>query len=170
MMAVPLAAEAVVVTVMVAVPPAVTDAGVKLAVTPAGAPDADSATGCAVPDTTAVDTVTVVDEPAVTVPEPGLSDSEKSLAGVVPDGRNDHCRAGPPVHLTSTTFPPDWAAQRLLITRNAPWKVNCWLAAPLHAAVVNAVPTVELLPGSFRHCPEDLFLYWPMVLLGWAPP
>src|SRR5690348_14706942 len=77
----PLAAAVVVDTERVAVPPAVTDPGLTEAVTPAGAPRADSATDCAGPAVTAVLTLAVVDEPAATDPEDGDSDTEKSLVG-----------------------------------------------------------------------------------------
>src|SRR5438094_5131443 len=202
MVAVPAAAAPAVATVIVEVPPAVTDDGLKLTVTPAGAPLADSFTDCAVPDTTDVDTFAVVDAPAVTEPDPGLTESAKSLppvpAGVkvrwlaapeqlpattlapdarthlcpvwiseiVPFGLTDHCCAGPPVQVCSATFPPEIPAHLLLMIRKAPWKVNCWLAALLHAAVTRAVPD----DGALRHCPVDLFRYWPTVLCACAPP
>jgi len=64
-------------------PPAVTEAGLKDAVAPVGRPDAENDTDSAVPEVTAVLTVAVVDPPAVTVPEVGLTESEKSLAAWV---------------------------------------------------------------------------------------
>jgi hypothetical protein len=79
----PGAAEAEVVKVTVDEPPAVTDAGLKETVTPAGAPDADRLTDCAEPEVTAVLTVAVVDEPGFTAADAGESDSEKSLPGLV---------------------------------------------------------------------------------------
>src|SRR5436190_1517432 len=60
-------------------PPAVTEVGLNVAVAPVGRPDADSDTDSAVPEVTAVLTVAVVPLPAVTVPEFGLTEMEKSL-------------------------------------------------------------------------------------------
>jgi hypothetical protein len=60
-------------------PPDVTEVGLKEADTPAGRPDAESATVCAEPEVTVVETVVVVDCPAVTVPAVGLSEMEKSF-------------------------------------------------------------------------------------------
>ena len=69
--------------VNVADPPAVTEEGLNDAVTPAGKPPVDNATDCADPDVAAVATVAVVDPPAVTDPEEGLAEMEKSLGGGV---------------------------------------------------------------------------------------
>src|SRR5579859_3047172 len=66
-------------SVRVLLPPAVTDAGLKDAVTPAGRPEADSAADSAVPETRAVETVAVAAEPAVTEPEVGEAAIEKSF-------------------------------------------------------------------------------------------
>src|SRR6266516_738608 len=77
---------------MVALPPAVTELGLKLTVTPAGVPDADRLTDCALPDVTAVVTVAVVEPPAVTEPEDGDSDTEKSF-WVPPPGSEAKCGA-----------------------------------------------------------------------------
>jgi hypothetical protein len=60
-------------------PPELTDAGLKLALTPAGRPDAESATDCAAPDVTAVAMVEVVALPAVVDVDDGLADIEKSF-------------------------------------------------------------------------------------------
>lgn len=60
--------------------PAVTDDGENDAVTPVGRPVAPSETVCAEPEVTAVETVGVVPDPAVTDAELGLIDSEKSFA------------------------------------------------------------------------------------------
>jgi hypothetical protein len=59
--------------------PAVTEVGLNVTLPPAGTPVALKVTVCAVPETTAVDAVAVAEEPWVTVPEAGDSDSEKSL-------------------------------------------------------------------------------------------
>jgi hypothetical protein len=66
-------------SVRVLPPPAVTDAGLKDAVTPAGTPEALSATDSAVPETSEVPTVVVAAEPAVTEPEAGEVAIEKSF-------------------------------------------------------------------------------------------
>src|SRR5919205_3326877 len=81
---VPAVMAAGVVIVIVDDPPEVTEVGLKLTETPAGAPVAERATVCALPEVVAVTTVAVVMEPAPTVPEAGLSATEKSLAGAVP--------------------------------------------------------------------------------------
>ena len=65
--------------------PEVTEATPKVAVTPAGAPETDSATVWAVPEVVAVATLAEADPPAVTVAAVGETETEKSLA------------AGPPV-------------------------------------------------------------------------
>src|SRR4051812_14780238 len=77
-------AAVVVATVMVDDPPDVTDAGLKLTETPAGAPELVSVTVCALPEVVAVLTVEVAEDPGLTVPAVGLSASEKSLAVDVP--------------------------------------------------------------------------------------
>ena len=76
-----LAAAADAVRVRVADPPAVTLVGVNDPVTPAGKPDTDSDTVCAVPLTRVVDTVTAADVPAITLTLGGLTASEKTLGG-----------------------------------------------------------------------------------------
>ena len=53
------------------------------AVAPEGSPLALSETDCALPEVVAVDTVAVVPFPAVTVPEVGLTEIEKSFGGGV---------------------------------------------------------------------------------------
>ena len=73
------------VTVIVDELPAVTEVGLKLTVTPDGVPEADRLTDWADPVVTAVATVAVVDPPAVTEPEDGDSDTEKSLPAAVPN-------------------------------------------------------------------------------------
>jgi len=59
----------------------VTEAGLKAAVTPEGRPLADSWTLTAEPEVTAVEIVDVTDLPWAALPEAGLSETEKSLAG-----------------------------------------------------------------------------------------
>src|SRR5664280_2715476 len=77
---VPAGVAPVVDTVMVALTPAVTQVGLKVTVVPDGAPLALRLTVWATPLVTAVETVDVVLEPAVTVPEVGEAAMEKSLA------------------------------------------------------------------------------------------
>ena len=60
--------------------PAVTEDGENDAEAPLGRPLAVSETVCAEPDVTAVETVAVVPEPAVTDADVGLTDSEKLFA------------------------------------------------------------------------------------------
>src|SRR2546430_13127409 len=76
---VPAATDEPAATVIVELPPAVTEVGLKLTVIPAGAPDEDRLTGCADPDVTAVVSVAVVEPPTVTEPEVGFVPIEKSL-------------------------------------------------------------------------------------------
>jgi hypothetical protein len=64
--------------------PAVTELGLKDADAPVGRPDAVSATDCALPEVTAVETVEVAEDPAATVPEVGESVREKSFVAVEP--------------------------------------------------------------------------------------
>ncbi len=59
--------------------PAVTEEGEKVADAPDGRPLALSETVWAEPDVTAVETVALVPLPAVTVAEPGLTETEKSF-------------------------------------------------------------------------------------------
>ena len=61
-------------------PPAVTEAGEKDAVAPLGRPLALSDTLCVDPEVTAVETVALVPDPAVTDAAVGLTDNEKSFA------------------------------------------------------------------------------------------
>jgi hypothetical protein len=77
---VPAGVAALVVIVSVLLPPEVTEDGLNDALAPDGRPDADNATDSAEPDVTAVDTVVVAAEPAVTLPEAGERATEKSLA------------------------------------------------------------------------------------------
>jgi hypothetical protein len=76
---VPAAVELEVEIVRVDDEPAVTDDGENDAVTPLGRPLAPSETVCAEPEVTAVETVAVVPDPAVTDADVGLTDSEKSF-------------------------------------------------------------------------------------------
>jgi hypothetical protein len=71
--------DAVVAMVTVELPPAVTVVGLNVTLPPPGTPVVLKVTVWAVPETTAVDAVAVAEAPWVTVPEVGLSDSEKSL-------------------------------------------------------------------------------------------
>jgi hypothetical protein len=64
-------------------PPAVTDVGLNVALAPLGRPLADNDTVWAEPEVTAVETVVDVPEPAVTVPDVGLTEIEKSFVGGV---------------------------------------------------------------------------------------
>ncbi|MDP9274723.1 MAG: hypothetical protein M3O99_03905 [Chloroflexota bacterium] len=79
---VPIAAD-VVVIVRVEPCPAVTEAGLNVAVTPDGSPLADRLTVRAVPDATTVLTANVVLEPATTVRLDGLALIEKSSVAAV---------------------------------------------------------------------------------------
>ncbi len=72
-----------VLTDRVALPPAVTEAGLTVAVTPAGAPVTVSARLCAEPEVTPVAMLAVVALPARTEPAAGEALTEKSLTGVV---------------------------------------------------------------------------------------
>ena len=84
---------AVVVIVIVDEEPDVTDVGLNDAVAPAGRPLAVNDTDCALPAVVAVETVVEVEPPAVTAPDVGFSDTEKSLAGATHPGRvNDAAR------------------------------------------------------------------------------
>lgn len=80
---VPAGVELDVATVSVDDDPAVTDVGENVAVAPLGSPLALRATDCAEPDVTAVATVAPVLPPAVTLPDAGLTASEKSLGGAL---------------------------------------------------------------------------------------
>jgi hypothetical protein len=59
------------------------EAGLKLMVTPAGCPEAESETDCEVPLTKVAVTVAVVELPCWTVPLEGLTLREKSKGGGV---------------------------------------------------------------------------------------
>ena len=76
-------ADVVVTTVSVEPCPAVTDAGLNVALAPVGSPVAESVTIRAVPDTTCVLTENVVLEPATTVRLAGLALIEKSSVAAV---------------------------------------------------------------------------------------
>jgi hypothetical protein len=69
-------------------PPAVTDVGENEADAPLGRPLALNETVCAEPDVTAVETVVLVPEPAVTEADVGLSETEKSFPPPVEVGPN----------------------------------------------------------------------------------
>ena len=69
----------VVLMVRVDEPPEVTEDGLNDAVAPLGRPDPENVTVCAVPLVVAVDTVVETEPPAVTEPEVGESETEKSL-------------------------------------------------------------------------------------------
>jgi hypothetical protein len=71
----------VLLTDIVELPPEVTDEGENDTLTPLGAPDADNETDSALPDVTAVETVEDVEPPAVSDPELGEAEIEKSLGG-----------------------------------------------------------------------------------------
>jgi hypothetical protein len=79
---VPTAADVVVAIVSVELCPAVTDAGLNVALAPKGSPLAERVTVRAVPDTTSVLTANVVLEPATTVRLAGLALIEKSSVAV----------------------------------------------------------------------------------------
>ncbi len=78
--AAPVAADADAVSVSVALPPALTEAGLKLAVTPAGSPLALNAIDCAPPETTAVLTVAAPLAPCWIESDAGETATEKSFA------------------------------------------------------------------------------------------
>ena len=73
-----------VLTERVELPPAVTEAGLKLAVAPAGTPLTEKETVSAVPLVTAVATVYEVEPPCWTVWLAGLGAMEKSFAAATP--------------------------------------------------------------------------------------
>jgi hypothetical protein len=79
----PAGVDAVVVIVIVELAPDVTDAGENDALAPVGTPDADNDTDCAEPDVVEVDTVALVEPPAVTVAFVGDTLTEKSFGGGV---------------------------------------------------------------------------------------
>ena len=81
---VPAGVEADVDRVSVEEPPEVTLAGENDAVTPDGSPLAASETDCALPDVVAVETAVLAALPAATVPDVGLTETEKSFAGAEP--------------------------------------------------------------------------------------
>src|SRR5262249_7737343 len=100
----PLGVLAVVLIVSVLEPPDVTDAGLNEAVAPLGRPDALSETVWAEPAVTAVDTVAVADEPAVTLPEVGDTDTEKSFVATVQVGSPDCAGTLIAAHAALTTL------------------------------------------------------------------
>ncbi len=66
--------------VSVAVPPDVTEPGLKETPTPKGAPEAERPMDSALPEVTAVETAAVAEPPWATDAEPGFRAREKSLA------------------------------------------------------------------------------------------
>jgi hypothetical protein len=78
---VPVGVIGIVMIVSVEEVPAVIDAGVNVALTPGGSPDALSDTVCAEPDVTAVETVVTIELPLATEPEAGLTEMAKSSGG-----------------------------------------------------------------------------------------
>src|SRR3954471_2644696 len=70
-------AAAAAVSVSVELPPAVTEVGLNAPVTPAGSPDTDQVTVCALPLITVVAALNVVDDPAATVRLPGETETPK---------------------------------------------------------------------------------------------
>jgi hypothetical protein len=66
---------------MVDEPPEVTEEGLNEAVAPAGRPEAERFTVWALPLVVAVETVAETEPPAVTEPEVGDTETEKSLVG-----------------------------------------------------------------------------------------
>src|SRR3954467_7265281 len=60
-------------------PPEVTEVGLSVAVTPAGAPVTESETVCALPEVVAVETVAEVELPRTTLADVGLTVTEKLL-------------------------------------------------------------------------------------------
>lgn len=95
-------------TVIVDEPPALTEAGLKLTVVPAGAPLALSATFCADPFVTAVLIVDVPLLPCCTLRLAGPAASEKSSAGgpVTVSATSTVCVALDPVPVTVTVYVP----------------------------------------------------------------
>ena len=79
---VPAAAVDAALIVNVELLPAVTEVGLKEAVTPEGNPEALKEMLCALPETTAVEIVEFPEEPAAMVKEDGLAEMEKSFATV----------------------------------------------------------------------------------------
>src|SRR5262249_58396834 len=80
---VPVGVEDDVARVSVELEPAVTEAGLNVAVAPAGRPEADNDTVPVKPPTAVVDTVVVVEPPTVTDPEAGAALMVKSGAGLM---------------------------------------------------------------------------------------
>ncbi len=100
-------------TVIVDAPPAVTDAGLKLTVTPAGCPDALSATDCADPLVTAVLIVELSFAPCATDRLVGLALIEKSDAAAVVtvSATVVECVALDPVPVTVIAYDPGAALE-----------------------------------------------------------
>jgi hypothetical protein len=93
---VPAGVELEVEIVIVDDPPAVTEDGENDAEAPLGRPLALSETVCAEPDVTAVETVALVPEPAVTVADVGLTEIEKSFPPPPEPGPNAAAPLGVP--------------------------------------------------------------------------
>src|SRR5664280_3894765 len=133
MAVVPAGVAPVVDTVMVELPPAVTDVGLKVTVVPDGAPLALRLTVWATPLVTAVETVDVVLEPAVTVPEVGEAAMEKSLGGGDADAGLNMARpavqymalANDPVKVCAAGEP----RTRLAVTTEVVVPEFCWVWA-----------------------------------------
>ena len=84
---------AVVATVMVEDPPVVTEVGLNDAVAPAGRPAAENVSGSVPPETTAVESVVLAEEPATTEAEAGVAATDATFSGAVQPGSvNDPMR------------------------------------------------------------------------------
>src|SRR6266508_754269 len=124
--------------VIVDEPPEVTDGGLNDALAPLGTPLADSDTVCALPEVVAVLTVALVEPPAVTAPEPGETEMEKSLpAGALTTKRS---LFGEPVPGLTTT--PLVA----LLTRKS--RTCCGVKPGLAAVSLVIQDEVMLTPGA----------------------
>jgi hypothetical protein len=77
-------------------PPEVTLGGENNAEAPDGSPLAPSETDCALPDVVAVETVALAPLPAVTVPDAGLTEIEKSFGGGADPGPKAPTPSGVP--------------------------------------------------------------------------
>lgn len=124
---VPRAADAVVAIERVEPCPAVTEAGLNVALAPEGSPSADRVTARAVPDATSVLTANVVLDPATTVRLAGLALMEKSSSAAVT------------VRL---------AAMECVAGGELYWPVIVKANAPVAAVVVVATVSVELCPAG----------------------
>ena len=66
---------------------------------------------------------------------------------------------GPPEQLERIIFEPLLAKHLPFTMKNAPLKLICCSAEPLHVTEVSAVLVAEELPGSSMHLPLEGFLY-----------